>query len=234
MRETYLKGGYFKHFLIKYPESNDMHKKMLAVTRQANKNPEAKRHVYMAQCNDSYWHGVFGGLYLPHLRASVYRHLIEAEKRLDPEKPFVSGTIEDINLDGEDEAILGNKSLKAYFLLKEGGFLYELDYKPSATNIMANFSRRYEGYHDKIMMASVGDMADGTKTIHDMIVAKEEGLERYLHRDWYRRASLIDHVMDKDVTLDLFYRSKYANRATSLKSHTGLPLKKKRKLQPSP
>ena len=205
-----LKGGYFKHFLMKYPESNDMHKKMLAVTARADKDPEAKRDVLMAQCNDSYWHGVFGGLYLPHLRASVYRHLIEAERRLDPEKPFVSGSIEDINLDGEDEAILSNRTLKAYFLLKEGGILYELDYKPSATNIMANFSRRYEGYHDKIMMASVGDMADGTKTIHDMIVAKEEGLGSYLHRDWYRRASLIDHVMDRDVTLDLFYRSKYA------------------------
>jgi len=50
--KTLLKGGYFKHFLIKYPESNDMHKKMLFVTQRTNKNAEAKRHVYMAQCND--------------------------------------------------------------------------------------------------------------------------------------------------------------------------------------
>ena len=207
--KTLLKGGYFKHFLIKYPESNDMHKKMLFVTQRTNENTEAKKHVYMAQCNDSYWHGVFGGLYLPHLRASVYGNLIEAEKLLDPQKPFVSGMIEDVNVDGVDEAVLTNNLLKAYFYLKEGGTLYELDYKPASSNIMANLCRRYEGYHDKIKIASVNEVADGTKTIHDMFMAKEEGLERFLHYDWYRRASLIDHVLGKDVTLESFYRCQY-------------------------
>lgn len=208
-RKTLLKGGYFKHFLIKYPESNDMHKKMMFLTQRTNENTEAKKHVFMAQCNDSYWHGVFGGLYLPHLRASVYGNLIEAEKLLDPQKPFVSGMIEDINMDGVDEAVLANNLLKAYFYLKEGGTLYELDYKPASSNIMANLCRRYEGYHDKIKIASVNEVADGTKTIHDMFMAKEEGLERFLHYDWYRRASLIDHVLGKDVTLESFYRCQY-------------------------
>ena len=207
--KTMLKGGYFKHFLIKYSEGNDMHKKMLSVTKNCHENPEAKKHVFMAQCNDSYWHGVFGGLYLPHLRAAVYSHLIEAEKLLDPEKSFVSGTIEDINVDGLDEAVLVNKIMKAYFCLKEGGTLYELDYKPSSSNIMANLCRRYEGYHDRIKIACVNNVADGTKTIHDMFVAKEEGLERFLYYDWYRRASLVDHVMGKDVTWESFYRCQY-------------------------
>lgn len=207
--KTLLRGGYFKHFLVKYPESNDMHKKMLSVTKQANNNQAAKQHVYMAQCNDSYWHGVFGGLYLPHLRASIYGHLIEAENRLDPGKPFISGSIEDVNLDGVHEAVLSNSFIKAYFCLREGGVLYELDYKPTSSNIMANLCRRYEGYHDKITMAAVNDVADGTKTIHDMILAKEEGLERFLHYDWYRRASLIDHIMGKDVTWESFYSCQY-------------------------
>jgi alpha-amylase len=226
---TLLKGGYFKNFLIKYPESNDMHKKMLAVTKQANNNPEAKKHVYMAQCNDSYWHGVFGGLYLPHLRASVYGHLIEAEKRLDPEKAFVEGKIEDVNLDGVDEAVLVNNFIKAYFCLKEGGSLYELDYKPATTNVMANLCRRYEGYHDQITMASVNDVADGTKTIHDMFVAKEEGLERFLHYDWYRRASLVDHVMGKDVTWESFYRCQYYEPGDFVKEPYLAALKKEKK-----
>jgi len=182
---------------------------MLSVTKRAHDSPEAKKHVFMAQCNDSYWHGVFGGLYLPHLRAAVYGHLIEAEKLLDPEKSFVSGMIEDVNMDGVDEAVLTNNTMKAYFCLKEGGTLYELDYKPSSSNIMANLSRRYEGYHDKIKIASVGEAEDGTKTIHDMFIAKEEGLERFLHYDWYRRASLVDHVMGKDVTWESFYRCQY-------------------------
>ncbi|OPX93432.1 MAG: Alpha-amylase 1 [Syntrophorhabdus sp. PtaB.Bin006] len=208
-KRNLLKGGYFKHFLVKYPESNDMHKKMLSVTKKADRNGEAKRDVFMAQCNDSYWHGVFGGLYLPHLRASVYEHLIEAEKRLDPEKAFVTASMKDINMDGEDEAILSNKALKAYFLPREGGVLYELDHKQTSTNIMATLTRRYEGYHDKIKVASVGGATDGTKTIHDVVLAKEAGLDRYLYYDWYRRASLIDHVMTQDVTWDVFYRSAY-------------------------
>ncbi len=208
--KEFVKGGYFKHFLVKYDECNDMHKKMVWVTDKADKNSEAKAHVFMAQCNDSYWHGVFGGLYLPHLRSTVYRHLIEAEKILDSKKTFVDGNLEDINFDGFDEAVLSNRDLKAYFLLKEGGVLYELDYKPSRTNIMATLSRRYEAYHDKIKVASSAQAADGTKTIHDLVIAKEEGLGKYLHYDWYRRASFVDHIMGKDVTFDNFYRSSYS------------------------
>lgn len=208
-RREFVKGGYFKHFLVKYDECNDMHKKMLMVTDKADKDAEAKRHVFKAQCNDSYWHGVFGGLYLPHLRSSVYSHLIEAEKILDPKDYFVDAKIEDVNIDGFNEIVLANNYIKAYFLLKEGGMLYELDYKPSSTNIMATLSRRYEGYHDKITAAKSTDIADGTKTIHDMVIAKEEGLDKYLHYDWYRRASLIDHIMGKDVTFEAFYKSSY-------------------------
>ena len=228
-RITLLKGGYFEHFLIKYPESNDMHKKMLAVTKQANNNPEAKKHVYMAQCNDSYWHGVFGGLYLPHLRASVYGHLIEAEKRLDSEKAFVEGRIEDVNLDGVDEAVLVNNFIKAYFCLKEGGSLYELDYKPATTNVMANLCRRYEGYHDQITMASVNDVADGTKTIHDMFGAKEEGLERFLHYDWYRRASWSVVSSGRMRHRESFYRCQYYEPGDFVKEPYLAALKKEKK-----
>ncbi len=205
----FLTGGYFKNFLVKYAESNDMHKKALRLSKKAGRNTEAKRHVYMAQCNDSYWHGVFGGLYLPHLRGSVYRHLIEARKLLDPTKPFADGYIEDVNFDGYDEAVLSNNELEASFLLKEGGAMYGLDYKPSSANIMATLKRRYEGYHKKIKQAASANVANGTKTIHEMVVAKEEGLNEYLHYDWYRRGSLIDHVMGSDVTLESFYRGKY-------------------------
>jgi 4-alpha-glucanotransferase len=206
--QGWLKGGYFKNFLVKYPESNDMHKKMLAITRKTKRHEQARKRVFMAQCNDSYWHGVFGGLYLPHLRASVYRNLIEAEALMEPENPFVEGRLEDVNLDGQEEAVLNNNKVKAYFLLNQGGALYELDYKPAAVNIMANLTRRYEAYHEKIKVGS-SQASDGTKTIHDLVMAKEEGLDRYLHYDWYRRASLIDHVMSSDVSLESVYRCEH-------------------------
>ncbi len=39
--------------------------------------------LWAGQCNDPYWHGVFGGLYLPNLRLPVYRSLLDAEGQLD-------------------------------------------------------------------------------------------------------------------------------------------------------
>ena len=33
-------------------------------------------------------------------------------------------------------------------------------------------------------------------SIHDRIEVKEEGLDKYLTYDWYRRSSLIDHILD--------------------------------------
>ena len=206
-----------------------MHKKMFRLSKKANKNEEAKKHILMAQANDSYWHGVFGGLYLPHLRASVYTHLIEAGKLLDPKKPFADGYIEDINIDGYDEAVISNNSLEAAFFLKEGGILYGLDYKPSSVNIMATLQRRYEGYHEKIKDALSPNVADGTKTIHDMVLAKEEGLDQYLHYDWHRRGSFIDHVMAEDVTLETFYRSAYYEPGDFVKEPYEASIKKTKK-----
>ncbi|MDP2688680.1 MAG: DUF1925 domain-containing protein, partial [Deltaproteobacteria bacterium] len=85
----FLQGGVWRNFFSKYPESNWMHKRMLQVSemvrQKAAANPDDKRvsdarhALYMAQCNDAYWHGVFGGIYLPHLRGEVYRNIIRAE-----------------------------------------------------------------------------------------------------------------------------------------------------------
>ena len=35
---------------------------------------EARTELYRGQCNCGYWHGAFGGIYLPHLRNAVYNH----------------------------------------------------------------------------------------------------------------------------------------------------------------
>ena len=71
-------AAHWRNFLVKYPESNRMHKKMQALSalcRRRGDPPEARRAIGRAQCNDAYWHGVFGGLYLPHLRDAIWREL---------------------------------------------------------------------------------------------------------------------------------------------------------------
>src|SRR5882672_8655661 len=82
---AFLRGGHWRNFLVKYSEANRMHKKMLALSalcRERGDPPAARRAIGRAQCNDAYWHGVFGGLYLPHLRAAIWRNLALAEGEL--------------------------------------------------------------------------------------------------------------------------------------------------------
>jgi len=78
----FIRGGHWKNFLRRYPEANLAHKKMLALSRMVRERGiggEAQMELYAAQCNDAYWHGVFGGLYLPHLSPpSPPRGLAEA------------------------------------------------------------------------------------------------------------------------------------------------------------
>src|SRR5262249_54520419 len=88
---AFVRGGTWQSFMSKYPEANFMHKKMLEVSDELEEarnkatdgdRPElerGERELYRAQCNCSYWHGLFGGLYLNYLRDAVYHHLIEAE-----------------------------------------------------------------------------------------------------------------------------------------------------------
>ena len=43
--------------------------------------------LYRGQANDAYWHGLFGGLYLPHLRRAVWNALVELEAEIDAVQP---------------------------------------------------------------------------------------------------------------------------------------------------
>ena len=40
-------------------------------------------HLYQGQSNDCYWHGLFGGIYISHMRLATYEHLIAAEDLAD-------------------------------------------------------------------------------------------------------------------------------------------------------
>ena len=232
----FIKGGIWRNFLAKYPESNHMHKRMMMVSRKVHealdtlagqgmkKNTDAARmldHLYQSQCNDAYWHGVFGGLYLPHLRSAVYEHLIQAEYLADAvrhqrgqgkqKKDLQPSWLEiekgDFDKDGSEEVMLNSGFLNLFLDPAEGGRLTELDWKPRSFNLTNTLTRRREGYHDKIAYASAD--AGEIKTIHERVVVKEEGLECHLLYDWYKRGSLLDHFLESGVDLASFMRSEY-------------------------
>ncbi len=211
---SFVCGGYWRNFLAKYPEANHLHKRMLRVsgkvTEARKKNVDvhtAEDHLWKAQCNDAYWHGLFGGLYLPQLRFPMYRHLIQAEQALESRHPSAALRCEeyDIDCDGYNEIIVETPHLNAYIAPACGGSLIELDDKHSLINVLDTLARREEGYHKKISEAVLGQKRNST----EQAILKEEGLERYLRYDWYRRAALLDHFFGPGVTIDQCAASAY-------------------------
>src|SRR2546426_4370263 len=100
-----LRGGHWRNFLVKYPEANRMHKKMLALSalcRERGDPPAARRAIGRAQCNDAYWHRGVGALYLPHLRAAIWRNLALAEGELRRGEGLAVETL-DLDGDGAEE-----------------------------------------------------------------------------------------------------------------------------------
>jgi len=221
-RYSYLiRGGFWRNFMSKYTESNNLHKKMQYVTYlirdAAEKKSVGKKALgkaidlkWQGQCNCPYWHGIFGGLYLNHLRHATYSRFIAAEKILESKKDdrFLESEIFDFDIDGKEEVILKNRFLNLFIAPYYGGSIFELDYKPSSMNLLDTMTRRREGYHSKLAAAGETDDEAGG-SIHDRIEAKEKGLEKYLIYDWHRRVSFLDHFFDKGITLQQFSANDY-------------------------
>jgi len=208
-------GGFWRNFLTKYPEANNLHKKMLLVSKkvraaQKYANPivfrKIEEELFQGQCNDPYWHGIFGGLYLNYLRSSSYSHLIAAEVIAQREiygktEEWLDIEVVDFDRDGRDEILMSNNLINLYLDPDCGGHLFEIDYKGGpCINISDTFSRRYEVYHRKISEALSTPQDNDTRSIHEMLKVKEKGLEKLLVYDSYRRVSLIDHFIPDDVT----------------------------------
>jgi alpha-amylase len=150
------------------------------------KATKAFDHLWAGQCNCPYWHGVFGGLYLSHLRDAIYENLIRAESFVDEisGKHFPYFELTDIDVDGYQEAIVETKPYNAYLSLNHGGMLYAV-------------------------VIGTESGSNKTASIHDQVLAKEPDLLSHLHYDFYNRKSYIDHFLGEGTTLDSFASSQY-------------------------
>jgi 4-alpha-glucanotransferase len=211
-------GGFWRNFFVRYPESNQIHKKMLNVREKLIDLPDSKSkqealdYIWAGQCNCAYWHGVFGGLYLNFLRSALYSRLIAAEKIIDSERHLDTGWVElerkDFDYDGNEEILVSGPDLGLILAPSQGGAMLELDFKPLSFNLMDVLTRRPEPYHCDIFELAEGQCAtEEIKTIHHITRVKEAGLENLLVYDTYRRASLVDHFFVNGATLDDFSSS---------------------------
>jgi len=201
--KRFLRAGTWRNFKVKYPETDEMYGRMLQVSHRLGEAEasepttlaQARQELYRAQCNCAWWHGTFGGLYLPHLRGAVYQHLIAAENAVlesqERGDDWLDVQAADLNLDGADEVCLTNSRLAAYFGPQRGGTLYELDLRAIRHNLLATLSRRPEVYHETIL---------GGQSGRQRVIFKQVGLEHKLQYDPYLRKSLIDHFYEPRVT----------------------------------
>ena len=207
-----LRGGFWRTFLVKYPEVADTYWKMLrlsgAVRGALARAPhdgrltEAQVALWRGQANDAYWHGVFGGCYLPHLRRAVKSALLECERRLieSGALPTPAWTREDGNGDGREEVYVRTRELTLTLNPALGGAITELGYLGRDLDVGDVLARRPEIYHAEVRAGSRRDGGAGVKTIHDAPAPKEAGLEALLAYDEVRRGSLLDGWFDAGTT----------------------------------
>lgn len=201
----FLRGGHWRGFFTKYSESNLLHQKMLHVSkqlrglesgrlgkRQRAKLDTARTHLLRAQCNDAYWHGVFGGLYAPHLRTELWRALVRAEALAGdiaaPESDAPRVERCDFDADGVEELYVTSPRLAALLKPSDGGTIGALDYRGSGVTLINSMQRRVEAYHSRLSQTS-SPRRNQVASIHDQVRAKESGLERFLRYDRWPRSS---------------------------------------------
>lgn len=214
-----IRGSHWRNFLVKYPESNRMHKKALAVSilcRERGDPPEVRRAVGAAQCNDVYWHGVFGGLYLRHLRDAVWQKLAEAEWHLRAGEGLAWEQT-DLDLDGHEELWIHSAHFSALVSPVRGGAVEELTLFPAGVNLANTLTRRREAYHQLAVEPEDGAREEnrahgegGSSTapsIHEL-----EGIFRFTKLppvDADDRALFQERILRGDLEFEAYQRGGY-------------------------
>ena len=208
----FLKGGIWKNFFVKYEESNRLHKRMLECSAKGIDTPEYEDALHRLQTNDVFWHGVFGGLYLPNLRDNAYRYLIECENM----RYGGSSAVEcaDTDLNGYEEIKWVGEDVIARFDSRYGGQLVEFCDRKKLFNFQNVLTRRKEAYHEKISESGTQKQEakpeeEGISTIHNAAHRAGEAIREALVYDWYIKNSFIDHISDHTLDTGSFRRCSF-------------------------
>ncbi len=250
----WLRGGFWRNFQVKYREINELHKQMLRASAkvEALARPDApnaggaagagrrldlaRSELFQGQSNDCYWHGVFGGIYITHMRLATYQHLIAAEDLADAAgrqagQPVDGIERRDTDLDGVDEILVTSPGQVVVVDPAHGGGIGSWDIRPVRHALAAVLRRRPEAYHGRLLEADersaalaaglnpdAGQPAGSTPSIHSVVRAREPGLVAHLHYDAYERRLGLVHLFPPGISALDFEEA----RATELSdAHSG-------------
>ena len=216
----WLRGAFWRNFQVKYREVNDLHKQMLRTSAKVAAMPNdptrdrAEDHLHRGQSNDSYWHGLFGGIYINHMRLATFEHLIAAEDAADAALGSLRiAERRDLDMDGRDEVLVANDGEVVSLKPDEGAGIGSWDIRAARHALCAVMRRRPEAYHGTLREhlaqaeaaalseADAGDEgSSGVTSIHDLVRAKETGLVDRLRYDDYERRSGLVRLLPADAT----------------------------------
>ncbi len=131
----------WKNFFVKYSESNFMHKLNLLNCKYYSSESEEES-IMASQANDAYWHGVFGGIYISHLRSAIYKNIVNVQRGL-----IKNPIVEDVDFDGYKEILIKNENFILGIDPDEGGRIFELANVKKEYNFQNTLTRRRESYH---------------------------------------------------------------------------------------
>ncbi len=224
--KPYVRGGIWRNFFMRYPESNWMHKRMLSLSRRYHALPPNKQTpemlvcLYEAQANDAYWHGLFGGLYLPHLRRAVYHAIIKLESLLDKVTERPAKVTGDVDLDGYDEIFLQNGALQSIIRLDGTASICELDSYRLCHNFGDTLTRQAEHYHRKVHAEpDHGHDGEGIANPHERVSFKHEITQADLSTDTYRKSLFCDSwILPQGEVVRPHYRKPGSGKAVEFKA----------------
>jgi 4-alpha-glucanotransferase len=199
--KPFLRGGIWRNFFTRYAESNWAHKRMLQVSARLDSlaeraTPRMNELLHLAQANDAYWHGLFGGIYLPHLRRAVWNAIVELEELLDTLTPReqLRG---DLDLDGHEEIFLHSHGLQAVIRDDGYGAIHEFDAYALRHNFGDTLARRAEHYYRKIGEGEQGGHeGSGIASAHDRVKFRHPVSPQDLVPDAWPRAMFVDRILD--------------------------------------
>jgi alpha-amylase len=227
----FLRGGFWRNYAARYREVNELHKQMLRVSEKVASMPvgqavsQAVDHLYQGQSNDCYWHGLFGGIYIVHMRMATLGHLIAAEDLADSAGAAAGGhpygaRLADTDLDAIDEVLVTTPGQTVVVDLAEGAGISSWDLRAGRMALGSVMRRRPEAYHRQLVahetaaQEALGGVdestlaggsptagsstADAPRTIHEVVATKEPGLMALLHYDRHERRSGLIHLLPAD------------------------------------
>jgi alpha-amylase/alpha-mannosidase (GH57 family) len=197
--KPFLRGGIWRNFLSRYPEANWMHKRMLALSERLHRAPAGTvtssmiNSLYRAQANDGYWHGLFGGIYLPHLRRAVWRSMLDLEHDLDTAVPRFATETLDIDLDGRQETFVRNADVQIVIREDSDAAIVELSSYALRHNFGDTLMRRREHYYRHVARQDeTTKIVEGIASAHDRVAFRHEIHAEDLREDARPRASFVD------------------------------------------